>query len=73
MTVLGTAQMAGTISQTVVQARFVQQIVHSQVLKEHNTQSKFSALETIRMLIFSINKWVNPICIWNWDSAQPPV
>ncbi|KAJ7913175.1 hypothetical protein B0H13DRAFT_1874124 [Mycena leptocephala] len=37
MAVLGTAQMAITIAQTVIAAHFVQQAVHSQVLNEHES------------------------------------
>ncbi|KAJ7895058.1 hypothetical protein B0H13DRAFT_1885676 [Mycena leptocephala] len=55
MAVLGTTQMAVTIAQTAVVARFVQQIVHSQVLNEHETRSNYSVLEIIRVLIFGMN------------------
>jgi hypothetical protein len=56
MAVLGTAQMAGSITQAIVQARFVQQTVHSQVLKERGALSNFSVLDAIRESIFFINK-----------------
>jgi hypothetical protein len=58
MAVLATAQMAVTIAQSILATRLVQQVVHSQVLNEHKTLSKFSvlSLETIRDFTFFINK-----------------
>jgi hypothetical protein len=56
MAVLGTAQMAITLAQAVVAACLVQQVVHSQVLKEHKSQSNFLVLTTIREFGFFINK-----------------
>jgi hypothetical protein len=59
--------MAANIAQTVVQARFVQQDVQTQVLNEHESISRFSvfvATVTRKSIVF-INKWVNPIYVWN--------
>ncbi|KAJ7929729.1 hypothetical protein B0H13DRAFT_2538763 [Mycena leptocephala] len=58
MAVLGTAQMAVVIAQAVVAARLVQQVVHSQVLKEHKSQSNVLVLTTIREFGFFINNFV---------------
>jgi hypothetical protein len=64
MAVLGTAQMAVTIAQTVVQACFVQQDVQAvpQGLKEDESESisRFSVFPATRKFIVFINKWVNP-------------
>ncbi|KAJ7929718.1 hypothetical protein B0H13DRAFT_1963720 [Mycena leptocephala] len=58
MAVLGTAQMAVTIAETVVQVRFVQQGVQAQVLNEHESISRFSVLAAIRACIIFINNLV---------------
>jgi hypothetical protein len=52
MAVLGTAEMVVTTGQTFVAARLVQQVVHSQVLNEHQTLYNFSVLKTIRSFTF---------------------
>ncbi|KAJ7929681.1 hypothetical protein B0H13DRAFT_2538660 [Mycena leptocephala] len=53
--------MAGSITLAILQARFVQQTVHSQVLNERGTLSNFSVFDTIRGSIFFINKtYPNP-------------
>ncbi|KAJ7854771.1 hypothetical protein B0H13DRAFT_1903516 [Mycena leptocephala] len=57
MASLGTTQIAVTIALTVVEAHFVQQVVHSQVLNEHEL-SNDSVLQTIWSVIFFINKKV---------------
>jgi hypothetical protein len=56
MAALGTTQMAVNIAETAVVARFVQQIVHAQVLNEHESLSSLAVLETIGGVLFSINK-----------------
>ncbi|KAJ7882464.1 hypothetical protein B0H13DRAFT_1890891 [Mycena leptocephala] len=62
MAVLGTAQMAVTIAQTVVQARFVQQDVQAvpQGLKEDESESisRFLVFAATRKFIVFINKKV---------------
>ncbi|KAJ7913181.1 hypothetical protein B0H13DRAFT_2470986 [Mycena leptocephala] len=58
MAVVGTAQMAVAIAETVVTARLVQQVVHSQVLQEHMSLSKFSVLKTIKAFGIFINNFV---------------
>ncbi|KAJ7932985.1 hypothetical protein B0H13DRAFT_1856595 [Mycena leptocephala] len=60
MAVLGTAQMAVTIAQTVVEAHFVQRVVHAQVLNELES---LRVLQIMRNVIFATNKWVNLISI----------
>jgi hypothetical protein len=56
MAVLGTTQMAVTIAQTAVVVRFVRQLVHAQVLNEHETRSNYSVLNIIWNVVFFINK-----------------
>ncbi|KAJ7878440.1 hypothetical protein B0H13DRAFT_1892671 [Mycena leptocephala] len=60
MAVLGTAQMTFTIAQSVLKARFVQQVVHSQLLKEDKALSEFSvlSLRTIRDFTLVINRLI---------------
>ncbi|KAJ7933023.1 hypothetical protein B0H13DRAFT_2307302 [Mycena leptocephala] len=61
MAVLGTAQIAVTIAQTVVQARFVQQDVQApQGLNEDESESisRFSVFAATRKFIVFINKWL---------------
>jgi hypothetical protein len=64
MAVWGTAQMAVSIAQTVVQARFVQQDVQAapQGLNEDESESisRFLVFAATRKFIVFINKWVNP-------------
>ncbi|KAJ7932988.1 hypothetical protein B0H13DRAFT_1856598 [Mycena leptocephala] len=57
MASLGTTQMAVTIALTVIEAHFVQQVVHLQVLNEHEL-SNDSVLNTVWNVIFFINKKV---------------
>ncbi|KAJ7881443.1 hypothetical protein B0H13DRAFT_935847 [Mycena leptocephala] len=58
MAVLGTTQIAATIAVTLVDARFVQQIVYGQVSSQENSQSILKALETIQNVTFAINNFV---------------
>ncbi|KAJ7854769.1 hypothetical protein B0H13DRAFT_2358338 [Mycena leptocephala] len=55
MAVLGTAQMAVTIAQTVVEAHFVQRVVHAQVLNELES---LRVLQIMRNVIFAINNCI---------------
>jgi hypothetical protein len=50
--------MTVTIAQSVLKARFVQQVVHSQLLKEYKALSEFSvlSLRNIRDFTLVINR-----------------
>ncbi|KAJ7797967.1 hypothetical protein B0H13DRAFT_1933897 [Mycena leptocephala] len=60
MAVLGTAQMTVTIARSVLEARFVQQVVLSQLLNEDKALSEFSvlSLRTIRDFTLFINRLI---------------